>query len=289
MPSRPGYTRGALSSVQPRLPVVTAPDDLPPVPPHRAGGGVFVTDGARLAIGPVRIEVADGKVVNSSIPVRVGLNVCPVWAGIAVEHLLRGRACREAVLAAWRGTDDNVLGSALIDESTACMQAIAAAATTVDALYAGVKEHIVLPEATLTAWRQKRTARHKQVVEVLRQAFRVQPGLVVSMQERLEEVYRYRGWALHPPAEAQETARHRLLRLQTEWRFVAFSYPNAFQLVRRSLSLCWDTASQQSVPHPGLQEYCSGLKRLLTPVIARWEDAIGPLAQQGPNPPGVTA
>jgi hypothetical protein len=57
-------------------------------------------------------------------------------------------------------------------EFMASMQAVMAAAISMDAFYARVKEYVIIPSPTLDAWRQKGTARYKQVYETIRRASR---------------------------------------------------------------------------------------------------------------------
>jgi hypothetical protein len=46
-----------------------------------------------------------------------------------------------------------------------------AAAIAIDAFYATIKNKTNIPEETFHIWKEKKTARHTQIAEVLRQAF----------------------------------------------------------------------------------------------------------------------
>ncbi len=173
-------------------------NDSPHIPPHRGRGGVFITKGARVAIpaGGLRIGFSGGK-LDASVTLHVGLNMPPIWAELAVDHLTRAQTAREAVLVAWGGTDDAVLGAALIDEFTASMQAIVAAGIAIDACFAAVRGYAALPDALVQTWQRNRTARYKQVAEVLRRAFPLKPRHAVGVRAAIREIYRFRDWAVH--------------------------------------------------------------------------------------------
>jgi len=259
-------------------------NDSPHIPPHRGRGGVFITKGARVAIpaGGLRIGFSGGK-LDASVTLHVGLNMPPIWAELAVDHLTRAQTAREAVLVAWGGTDDAVLGAALIDEFTASMQAIVAAGIAIDACFAAVRGYAALPDALVQTWQRNRTARYKQVAEVLRRAFPLKPRHAVGVRAAIREIYRFRDWAVHPPAEARAPAHHPDLHMDTEWRFVAFSLPNDRELVRASLSLLWQAANRTDVPSASLRDDCRGLRSLLDPSVTQWETRFGPLTAQ-PKP-----
>ena len=263
---------------------------LPEIPAHRRQGGIFITTGSRVEIpvGGLRINLNDQS-IDGSVTLHMGLDTCPVWAAIAVKHLVEAKSCRERVLAAWHGTDDNLLGNELISEFTAGVQATTAAAIAIDAFYAQVKEYAPPPAEEVQRWSQNRTARYKQVAELLRRAFHISPRNAVQLRKVLKTVYQLRDWSVHPPAGAQATTFHPELHFGTEWRFVAFAYPNAIQAVRASLSLSWQAANKPNLSSSRLQEYCGGLRTLLAPVVAEWEPMFGSLSPPVPPPLGQTA
>ena len=233
------------------------------------------------------IELNGGKVAGS-LTVHIGLDLCPIWAQIALDHARRAQGLRGRVMAAWQGTDDSVLGDALIAEFTTSMQCIVAAGVAVDALYAAIKDRTSVPESLLDTCQRNRTARYKQVGEVLRRAFHVSPRYAVGIRAAIREIYKYRDWAVHPPAQASAPARHPALGLNTEWRFVAFSYPNAWHLTRAAISLAWQAANRTDVPKD-LHDYCQSLRSLLAPVVSEWEASFGSLSAPTVEVPGGAA
>lgn len=254
-------------------------EDTPQVPPHRTRGGVFITRGASVAVpaGGLRINFgADGS-LDASLTLHVGLHLFLVWGEIALAHLIQAKSIHVEVLSAWQGTDDEALGTALISEFKASMQAVMSAAISIDAFYAEIRNHIQLPDSLVETWRNGRTARHKQVGEVMRRAFNIKPRQAVGVRNAIKEIYRFRDWAVHPPAGARAPVRHPELHLNTEWRFVAFSYSNARELVRAAISMITQATDKEDLPPGSLQDLCGGVRKLFTPVVSKWEEAFGPL------------
>ena len=258
----------AMSPIEPAL----------PVPPHRSKGGVFITRAAQVSIpaGGLRISLSPGE-SQSSVTLHIALDMCPFWSEIAIDHLIRARDLRKEVISAWQDTDDDALANALIAECKAGMQAVVAGATAVDSFYGSISSNLAVPEVLRKSWQTSRTARYKRVVEVLRLAFKVRPRSAVAIRRALEEIYRFRGWAVHPPAKSREASLHPDLHMGTEWRFVAFSFPNARELTRGSLSLVSQAVNLPSKTNDAVQTYCDGLSALLAPTRARWQEAFGRL------------
>ena len=246
--------------------------DTSEIPPHRRTPGVFITHGARVTIpaGGFRIGLAG----EPTLTIHLALNMCPIWCELAFEHLREARRYHEAARAAWLGTDDDVLGTALISECKHGMQAVHSAATAVDALYAALKNELadalLLPPA---GGGGRRPARYRHVAEVIRRSFQVQPRKAVRIRSALRELYRFRDWAAHPPQEAQQPIRHPDLLFDTEWRFVAFGYTSARALVRLGLSVSAQAGASRTPATPRLAEFCRGLNGLLAPTIAGWAAA----------------
>lgn len=254
------------------------------IPPHRMKGGVFITRAAQVSIpaGGLRISLGAGA-PQSSVTLHLALDMCPMWSEVAIDHLIRARDLRSEVISAWQGTDDNALGDALIAECKAGMQAVVAGATAVDSFYGAIASRLTISDALRRSWQTNRTARYKRVVEILRSAFKMGPRSAVAIRHVLKDIYRFRGWAVHPPAKAREPSLHPELRMGTEWRFVAFSFPNARELTRGSLSLVSQAVDVPKKANDTVQAYCADLSALLAPTRARWQEAFGPLDPEPPH------
>lgn len=111
------------------------------------------------------------------------------------------------------------------------IQAIVATATGFDAFYAEIKKLINIPEDQRDKWKSKRTARWKQVCEVLRIAFKLNNENFKKIRRYCRELYEFRGSAVHPSAESLCQFLYEEINLLIEWRFARYNYKNAFNLV----------------------------------------------------------
>ena len=126
---------------------------------------------------------------------------------------------------------------ALEREFRAGMQAVVAAATAIDAFYASVKLRIELPAELTTAWRRNGTARPTQVDEVLRRAFLFGAAHQRDLPITTGEIDKLRDRAVHLTAEATRPVLHPVINRLTEWRFDAFSFPIASQIVSGAMAV----------------------------------------------------
>jgi hypothetical protein len=69
---------------------------------------------------------------------------------------------------------------------------------------------------------------------------------------------------------AREPLRHSSFGAVMEWRLATFTYQNARDLVRATLSLCARAAVKGKDCDERLKNYCTGLDRLLSDAVARW-------------------
>lgn len=263
------------------------PDNFsPPPPPHRARvSGVLITTGSQVVIPPGGLKLFHGEsgIGGGSVELHLSLSMCPIWCDLAVAHLSVARECRIRTVEAWETTSDDAFANALLAEATVSMQALVAAATAVDALYAGIKDSHTLPDDVVAAWKRNGTARFKQVAELLRRALQIKPRKAVLVRKALQHIYEFRDWSVHPPARAREPLRHPSFNAVMDWRLATFTYQNARELVRAALSLCAQVAAKGKGSDDRLKNYCTGLHELLQAPVARWNAAFGDLEPRKPD------
>jgi hypothetical protein len=229
-----------------------------------------------LSIGP------NGE-LTSSLTVHILLDVFPYWLEITLGHLEEVESLHQDVLRAWGSPDDEALVRAMEAEFTAAMQCIMAAIA-IDAFYAAVKRHIELPESLTAAWRNKRTARHRQITEVLRRAFVISPNGGRQLRDIVRELFRYRDLAVHPSAGSAEPVWHPDLNFGAEWRFVAFRLHNAKALAGATLSVIAQLLSRPRSTYPRLATYAAAAGTRIGPIVERWEARYGQLLRRDADP-----
>jgi hypothetical protein len=241
--------------------------------------GVFVTRGMGIRVpeGALVIRMTPSGQVDATLHLEVALDMCPYWLRIAAAHL---REAEEHSIMLTRSKEESErqdIAGMLEREFSASMQAAVAAAIAIDAMYASVKDRIELPAEVTRKWRTKRAPRYKQVAEVFRRAFGVKPGGLRNLLVALKELYRFRDLAVHPPGSFTAPILHPGLGSSTEWRFVAFSWTNAKQLVNAAIAFSYLLVTRAKPNGDDLAKYCEGLLPQLEALRVTWEARYGPL------------
>jgi hypothetical protein len=240
---------------------------------------VFVTRGIgiRIPAGGLTLGIGPDGETQGNLRLQVALDMCPHWLEIAVAHLEVAAHARSDLISACSRAEESRIGPALEREFQAGMQAVTAAVIALDALYASVRERVAIPDSLVATWRRKRTARHRQVAEVLRRAFRVGPKSFARLAAALQKLYRSRDLAVHPPGTFSDPVLHPVLRSGTEWRFVSFGYESAYSAVRAALAFVAQLSALPRTKEDSFLQYCADLHARLEPLRLRWESGFGPL------------
>lgn len=100
------------------------------------------------------------------------------------------------------------------------------------------------------------------MAEVIRISFDVSGNGFDTIRTH-DQVMKFRGWAVHPPAEQTAPVLHPDINRGVEWRFVAFRYSNAVTTVRIALSLANQLVMKPKIkfscPRRLLREYEKGI------------------------------
>jgi hypothetical protein len=224
--------------------------------------GVFITRGMRVTIpsGGLTLAIGNHRKVTGNVTIHVRFDVCPTWVQLALRHLDDAKAKKALRVAAWAGADEDQKAATLEREFEAAMQAIMAAAIAVDAFYALIQSHVHLPPSIVTKWRTNRTARYRQVTEVLQRGFQLKPKGVGILRQNLKEIYRVRDLAVHPSGKIEAPILHPELGVGVEWRFAYFSADNAELLVNAATWILWQLAYMGKPKDPEIQGYIAGLR-----------------------------
>lgn len=229
--------------------------------------GVFIKRGMTVAIpagGFILSMGNDGK-LSGCLTLHVHYDVCPTWLEIASRHLSDAQERKLARIAAWNSNDEDAKGQTLEEEFKSSMQAIMAAAIAIDSFYAALREKTNIPNETVQRWRQNRTARHKQIVEVLRRAFSIVPRDCVNLRKNLKEIFRVRDMAVHPLGNVAAPVFHHELQVGVEWRFELFRADNARAIVEAARSIVHELVAKGKPSTPEIQRYVDGLRDLIGP------------------------
>lgn len=231
--------------------------------------GVFISRGMTVAIpkGGLTIGTADDGSFSGSVTLHVRFDVCPTWIELALRHLSDANEKRIAREAAWAGTNEEMKAAALEREFEASMQAIMAAAISIDAFYAVIQPYVPLDPGLVKQWRDKRTPRYAQITEVIRRAFLLKPKGTATLRKNLKEIFRLRDLAVHPSGKIEAPILHPELNVGVEWRFAFFRAHNADLAVNAATGMLWDLAHNGKPKDNNIIEYMKNLRQRLAEVF----------------------
>ncbi len=241
----------------------------------------FLVEGDSLVIPSLTISIRDdGKLEAQPIEFHTGSYMCPYWLQIAYGHLVITEKNSNAITDAEERNNNEEIGEALKLEFSSGMQAMMAAGIAVDAFYASTKDYVTIPDETARAWYNNRTARYKQVLEVLRLAYRIDNSDTQGLREALKHIYHFKDKAVHPSSGALPLALHPKLNKMTNWRYAAFCFQKAKVAVSLAFQIVWRLAAsprEQDYANLELMSYCKTLLMSVKPLLDTWEERYGAL------------
>jgi hypothetical protein len=254
------------------------PVEASPAVPRKVGG-IFITRGMSFGVRDLEISIGPDGESKVNATFHASLDTCPYWLEIASRHARDAMRAHKEVLSAWESDDGDRKATALEAEFTSGMQSVVASAIAVDAFYALVRPHVPIPEAMTRRWRTGRTARHRQIAEVLRRAFHLKPKGTAFLRQNLEQLFRFRDRAVHPPATLEAPVVYAEIGVATEWRFVAFNHHAARNAFPVALSLVAQLSEHRSRP-AAIREQLDATRQRVAPLVDEWEQQFGQLYQR---------
>lgn len=208
--------------------------------------GIFFSRGAQMRIpaGAIKIRLTDDGPEVDPDPIQplLRMDLWPHWLHEALDATIAARAVHADLVAeAAAPTKTEVLMSQLLDlELRACMRAISSAAFAVDAFYASVQARSPA-HPDRQKWRGgpglRRTPRQAQVSETLRYHLKLrQPG-AAEVRERIKNLFRFRGWAVHADAKFEGAMHRDDLDVGIDWHHAAFRTDNAVAVLGSTLEM----------------------------------------------------
>lgn len=252
-------------------------DQAPPSVPF-ASKGIMINRGTQLSISNISITIdADGALDIAEPTCTLSLDLTSYWLEIAVSQFRAASMHHAQLLKASRAEDNDGLSKAMEAECKASMQAFAAAAIALDAFYAAVKGLCAIPPELITTWRNKGTARYKQIAEVFRRGFRIGPHSAMRLRKDVHEIFKWRDRTVHPPVAPTQAVLYQELSVGTEWRFVTFQAQNARLAVSAALSIIAQLLARPRKEHADLVTFCGPALINVQPTVADWENDFGEL------------
>lgn len=234
--------------------------------------GVFITKGMKVDSPAFTIRMnGDGNISSDPVSLRTGLDMAPYWIRIAYQHLLDAGSAHDDLMKAKSKNDSLRIGEALEKEFSTGMQTMMASAIAIDSYYASIREYINIPDDLIKTWREKRTARYRQIAEVLRRAFPLSQNSARRLREILKQNFTFRDKAIHPSYGTTDPILHPELNKVSDWRYATFRFYNANALFGFTISIIYQTADMaKDTKNSELQKYCTELKANLQPTLIQW-------------------
>lgn len=245
--------------------------------------GVFITKRTKVLIpaGGLSIGFDENGAFTSNCILHVGVNLSPFWIKIACSHLREAEIAYKNLVEAGRKDISEKIAEYLEREFISGMQAMMAAAIALDAHYAVVKDYVNISSDVVESWKKNKTSRPKQIYEVFRRAFPTIRRSKSDVAKFIAEIFRFRDWAVHPIASADEPILYPEINRAVEWRFLAFRFLNAKRAVRSATQIIALTLRE---PYPDnneqLKGFCIQFKTSFDEAILAWEDGYGELWEQ---------
>ncbi len=187
-----------------------------------------------LTISGIQLLSGGGQLLPVTASVR--LDTWQHWLLIACDNVASASEQEARLHEAISRDDDAAKGDALEAEFRPAMTALSACAFAIDAFYATVIERMgAHPDRD--KWRDKRLTRHRQIAETLRYHFKYKAKGMPVVNGVLEELFRFRDRAVHPPAAFREPIYRADLDAGVEPRFVTFSAKHSRQALGLTLEL----------------------------------------------------
>lgn len=240
--------------------------------------GIFIVEGGQLTLANLSISVdSEGNITASQPEITLRFDVCPEWLEIAYSHLETNRLASEKIQECLVKKNDTGIGEALKTEFRFGMQSIVASCTAIESLYELVKDKSNIPQATLLAWRKKRTAKYARISETLKVAFGISNDSTQKLREFLKESFSYRDRAIHPNQQFLNPAVHPELNRAVDFKFVLFRHHNAKAIYQFTLSFIYQLCTLKNIKNEAIKSYSEQLNKNLEPMVEKWKVEYGEL------------
>ena len=238
---------------------------------------VFITEGMSLRVPAGGLVISLDGSETPPVKFEVALDTWRYWLNIATGHVDNAVRAHAELLAAHAANDDPAKGHALEAEFTSSMQGISTSAFSLEAFYASVVERIPTDEELAKRWAKNRTARTTRICETLIRAFKItHPGRKL-LRENLEQVFKFRDYAVHPPARFREPIMHPDLGVGVEWRFISFNASGAIISSRVALSVIKQCLHAPRSEYEELDKWSQDSVAKVDEMAVEWEKRHGSL------------
>lgn len=198
--------------------------------------GVLIFQGMTVGFLAGDLSISLNGDSESRIVLSTSYNVVPIWLRIAHDNLKASKTASETIATQW-SENAEVQRQLLMSELAPSMQVFVACGISLDALYDTLRPHANLSDQEVYVWRDKKTARYKQVVETIRRVYKLKPDTLKSFRECIKQIFKFRDKAVHPSLELQNACARPDITVGVDWKFSVYCYSHSKWCLESTISM----------------------------------------------------
>jgi len=222
--------------------------------------GVLIFQGMKVGFlaGDLTISLNENGDISAKAILSTAYNVVPVWLKIAHDNLKAAKKVSETIATQWSENAEEQKQQ-LMSELAPSMQVFVSCGISLDALYDTLRPHANISDQEITAWRNNKTARYKQVIEIIRRIYKINSDALNDFRECIKQIFKYRDKAVHPSLELQQVCTRPDIPVGVDWKFSAYRYSNAKWCLTNTINMIVYLYEHKS----GLEEVDNSLSNII--------------------------
>ncbi len=197
--------------------------------------GMFIFKGMKIGVLAGDLTISDDA-SNSNLILSTAYNVIPVWLRSASDSCKQAKIASQNIRENWTQNEEN-RAELLISEIGPCLQTIVACGISLDALYEMLKPHAKITSKDIEEWKNNKTARHKQISEVVRRCFKLNGEILKDFKKAITEVIKLRDLAVHPSLELKNACSRPDIPVGVDWKFSMYTFMNAERCLKSTVHM----------------------------------------------------
>jgi hypothetical protein len=189
---------------------------------------ILIFKGMKVGIlpGDFVISINEEGDQSSKLILSTAYNVVPLWIKIGQDNLNLAKVASSEIATKW-SDDADMQKDLLLKELAPAMQVFVSCGIALDALYDTLRPYSKLTQTDLDAWKAKKTARAKQIVEVFRRTHKLKNDTLRDFVACISQIVKYRDMAVHPSTELKNSCVRSDVSVAVDWKFAAYRFSNA--------------------------------------------------------------
>lgn len=224
---------------------------------------ILIFEGMKSGIqdGDFIISCDEDGNVDSNLILSTSYNILPIWLKIAYENLVTSHEASKEIGNKW-SEDNAIQKELLLAELTPSIQVFVACGCAIDALYDQLKEYSNISENDIKKWKEKKTSRSSQIVEIIRRSYKLDNELVKAIKNNIKSIMEFRDKVVHPSNKIERTCTRPDIPVGVDWKFSAYRYSNsaaAYTMTMNLLVLLYDKKTSDQKANENMENIFKAL------------------------------